>query len=126
MDKLGQDRKPFLTLSCKNSTQNCNFQFWSGSKESFFCNLDQCQFRSDFKSNRNTSSITCSHIECGCIPDRLLCRSSEPPDLSEWFPSEDGPKGPAQIDCVEPNADDPTRKCTFSGNFDSFYLKNRV
>ncbi|KAJ5579692.1 ABC transporter G family member [Penicillium hispanicum] len=37
-------RKPQVTFSCTAEDQTCNFQFWVGQKESFYCGLDTCEW----------------------------------------------------------------------------------
>jgi hypothetical protein len=124
---LGNNRLPEITLSCNNDSQSCNFQFWAGQKESFFCELKNCDFSSKSSVNQNTSMTICSKAICSCIPGQLLCGESGSIDLTEWFDSIEiklrftsieGPTGPAELSCNSVPSDTNQslfyRKCSFS------------
>jgi hypothetical protein len=123
---LLKDRKPQLTLSCQNNPSKCNFQFWAGQKESFFCELTECDFKQgyliliifvEYQSSRNITNLKCSKLNCQCFPGRLLCGEGGSLDLTEWFESEEGPVGPGTVTCDEVLKDKGQidRKCYFTG-----------
>jgi hypothetical protein len=64
--------------------------------------------------NDQISKYSCQNVECNCVSGRYLCDPNGT-DLTEWFTSEDGPKGPSTMECIEPVKKGDTRKCTFSG-----------
>lgn len=67
------DRKPQVTFSCDASDATCNFQFWVGKVESFYCGLQNCTARSISTQDHNSTQYTCDTVQCSCIPDRMLC-----------------------------------------------------
>lgn len=46
LDQLGKD-KPQATFSCNAERAECNFQFWVAQKESFYCALDTCSWKTE-------------------------------------------------------------------------------
>lgn len=39
-----KERKPEIALSCDKNEATCDFQFWAGGSQSFFCHLNSCNF----------------------------------------------------------------------------------
>ena len=64
---------------------------------------------------KNTTSYACENVSCHCIPGRLLCGEGGSVDLTEWFTSEEGPKGPSNFACEETYSVGNSRPCSFSG-----------
>lgn len=96
---------PQATFSCNTSAATCDFQFWIDQKESFYCELSQCQF--DFDHNSNSTKYKCDDMFCKCLPDRMLCGESGSIDISEFLT--ETIKGPGDFSCNVNN-----NKCTFS------------
>ncbi|SJX61788.1 related to ABC transporter protein [Sporisorium reilianum f. sp. reilianum] len=102
-------RPPQVTFSCDKSDATCNFQFWIGGRESFYCGLDDCQETIEIGSSFNKTSYDCKKVSCQCIPDRMLCGESGSIDISEFLTEEI--KGPGKMSC---KADaDGVRRCRF-------------
>lgn len=98
-------RKPQVTFSCERETAECNFQFWIGQQESFYCDLSKCDFQFDLKTN--SSHYNCEDASCKCIPGRMLCGESGSIDISDFLT--ETIKGPGDFSC------DLTKKdCQFS------------
>lgn len=85
VDQLKNDGKPAATFSCNNDRKECNFQFWVGQKESFYCALDTCEWNMDFTENRNTTKYECENMKCECIPDRMLCGKHGSVDIADFL-----------------------------------------
>ncbi|KAL9042645.1 MAG: hypothetical protein Q9214_003718 [Letrouitia sp. 1 TL-2023] len=93
LDQL-KERKPQITFSCDAEDETCNFQFWVGRVESFYCGLNTCSFSSSNKYDQNITTYRCEHISCACVPGRALC-GEESLDISEFL--EKNIKGPATL-----------------------------
>ena len=72
MDML-KEKKPQVTFSCDSASASCTFQFWIGSRESFYCGLDACKSSLDVGTRTNTTRYDCEKLKCNCIPGRMLC-----------------------------------------------------
>ncbi|KAL8740577.1 MAG: hypothetical protein Q9190_006742 [Brigantiaea leucoxantha] len=94
LDQL-KERKPEITFACNAEDATCNFQFWVGKVESFYCGLDNCTFSSSNDYNKNTTTYACEHISCACIPGRMLCGEDGSLDIGEFL--EKSIKGPASL-----------------------------
>lgn len=115
--KILDGKIPQLTLECDKASQSCHFEFWVDQQESFFCKLNECSFALEPKGDMNVTTTTCSQVACKCYPERFLCEENAT-DLSEWFQSEEGPKGPGTFHCEEViQPDGIKRRCYFSGIF---------
>lgn len=66
-------RPPQVTFACDTPTETCNFQFWIGQKESFYCALDQCATELKHGFESNSTFAECAKIKCKCIPGRMMC-----------------------------------------------------
>ncbi|EPS30476.1 hypothetical protein PDE_05427 [Penicillium oxalicum 114-2] len=86
-------RKPQVTFSCKDEDKTCNFQFWVAQKESFYCELDTCDWGIQNDYDTNTTHYKCENAHCSCIKDRFLCGENGSIDLSDFLDQEI--KGPA-------------------------------
>jgi hypothetical protein len=53
--------------------KTCNFQFWIAEKESFFCTLDECDWKATTSHETNGTEYKCDRIRCECVPGRMLC-----------------------------------------------------
>ncbi|KAJ2717278.1 FAD-dependent urate hydroxylase [Coemansia spiralis] len=62
---------PKMTFGCDNESKSCSAQFWISGKETFYCNLDQCDIGT--WGPKSTASIDCRRMKCSCIPGRFLC-----------------------------------------------------
>ena len=97
LDQL-KERTPQATFSCNAEDDTCNFQFWVGQQESFYCALDTCTYSSENDYNRNTTNYKCEHIKCSCIPGRMLCGEEGSIDIGEFLAEEI--KGPASFSSI--------------------------
>ncbi|ETS62918.1 hypothetical protein PaG_02684 [Moesziomyces aphidis] len=102
-------RPPQVTFSCDKSDASCNFQFWIGARESFYCGLDDCQESIEIGASSNKTSYDCKKVACKCIPDRMLCGESGSIDISDFLTEEI--KGPGKMSCKTDA--DGVRKCRF-------------
>ncbi|KAL8816743.1 MAG: hypothetical protein Q9223_004296 [Gallowayella weberi] len=94
LDQL-KEKKPQITFACNAEDETCNFQFWVGKVESFYCNLDTCSFSSKTEFDKNTTTYACENIKCKCIPGRMLCGEKDSIDISDFLVQEI--KGPASL-----------------------------
>ncbi|KAJ2705777.1 (ABC) transporter [Coemansia sp. IMI 203386] len=62
---------PKMTFGCDRNSSSCSAQFWLSGKESFYCNLDQCDIGT--WGSKSTAAINCKRMKCHCIPGRFLC-----------------------------------------------------
>ncbi|KAL1975489.1 hypothetical protein VTN31DRAFT_3881 [Thermomyces dupontii] len=97
VDQL-KDRKPQVTFSCEAEYHTCNFQFWVGEVESFYCALDTCQWGMDVTYDRNETHYRCENVKCQCIPGRMLCGEAGSIDIGEFL--KQSIKGPATFSSV--------------------------
>lgn len=97
IDQL-KDRKPQITFSCNAKDATCNFQFWIGKEESFYCGLDTCSFGYKNEYDKNTTDYKCEHIQCACIPGRMLCGEDGSVNIDDFLAEEI--KGPASLVAV--------------------------
>ncbi|KAL8764739.1 MAG: hypothetical protein Q9209_007906 [Squamulea sp. 1 TL-2023] len=94
LDQL-KEKKPQITIACNAEDETCNFQFWVGKIESFYCDLDTCSFSSKTEYDKNTTRYECENIRCKCIPGRMLCGEKDSIDISDFLVQEI--KGPASF-----------------------------
>ncbi len=92
LDQL-KERTPQVTFSCEAEDKTCNFQFWVGQVESFYCGLDTCEWGLDTDYNQNTTHYKCENIQCKCIPGRMLCGEEGSIDIGDFL--SESIKGPA-------------------------------
>ena len=106
IDQL-KDKAPQITFSCNKDDATCNFQFWIGKMESFYCGLDTCSF--DYKTDydKNTTTYKCDHIHCACVPGRMLCGEEGSIDIGDFL--EQSIAGPASLTRVETDVKDSTK-----------------
>ncbi|SNX83178.1 related to ABC transporter protein [Melanopsichium pennsylvanicum] len=103
------DRPPQVTFSCNKHQASCNFQFWIGAKESFYCGLEDCEEIIELGPSSNKTIHDCKKVNCKCIPDRMLCGESGSIDISDFLTEEI--KGPGKMSCKSDA--DGVRKCRF-------------
>ncbi|KAJ2387150.1 (ABC) transporter, partial [Coemansia sp. RSA 2603] len=60
-----------MTFGCDRNSSSCTAQFWLSGKESFYCDLDQCDIGT--WGSKSTAAINCKRMKCQCIPGRFLC-----------------------------------------------------
>ncbi|KAL8968686.1 MAG: hypothetical protein Q9197_004747 [Variospora fuerteventurae] len=94
LDQL-KEKKPQITFACNAEKEECNFQFWVGGVESFYCDLDTCAFSHKTEYDRNSTRYHCEHIKCACIPGRMLCGEEGSIDIGEFLKADI--KGPASL-----------------------------
>lgn len=97
IDQL-KEKKPQITFSCNAVEDTCNFQFWIGQVESFYCSLDSCAFSHKEDVDRNTTYYKCDNIQCACVPGRMLCGEEGSIDIGDFLDQEI--KGPASLSSV--------------------------
>ncbi len=102
-------RPPKVTFSCDKGDATCNFQFWIGQRESFYCGLRTATNRSRLVNRRTELRRSARRFSCKCIPDRMLCGESGSIDISEFLTEEI--KGPGKMTCKTDG--DGVRKCRF-------------
>lgn len=88
-----KEQKPQVTFSCNAEAHECNFQFWVDQKESFYCGLNNCEYSTDNTPDKNVTKYECEHIDCRCVPGRMLCGEAGSIDLGDFLKEEI--KGPA-------------------------------
>ncbi|KAL2040271.1 hypothetical protein N7G274_007174 [Stereocaulon virgatum] len=104
LDQL-KERKPQATFSCNAEDHTCNFQFWVGQVESFYCTLDACSYSSENDYDRNTTNYKCEHIKCACIPGRMLCGEANSVDIGAFLAQKI--KGPATFSSISTEGGSP-------------------
>ena len=67
------NRPPQVTFSCDKPSSTCQFQFWIGQTESFYCALDTCQTRLETGYDANVTKYACQNMKCNCVRGRMLC-----------------------------------------------------
>ncbi|KAK0281695.1 FAD-dependent urate hydroxylase [Friedmanniomyces endolithicus] len=97
VDQL-KEQKPQATFSCNAERQTCNFQFWVGQMESFYCALDTCNWKAEATDTSNSTTYVCDHIVCSCIPGRFLCGAENSIDIGDFLDQEI--KGPATFSTI--------------------------
>lgn len=72
------DRPPQVSFTCDMSTSACQFQFWIGGVESFYCAFDECSqsIQVGYAGQPNVTTNQCSQMRCKCVPGRMLCGES--------------------------------------------------
>lgn len=106
IDQL-KDKAPQITFSCNAVDSTCNFQFWIGKVESFYCSLDTCSFSHQNDYDKNTTEYKCDNIQCACIPGRMLCGEEGSLDIGEFL-TEDI-KGPASLSSLHSSTQQITK-----------------
>lgn len=108
LDQL-KERIPQVTFTCKAEDQTCNFQFWVGQQESFYCSLDTCDWNMKTDYYRNETKYECQNVRCSCIPGRMLCGEAGSVDIGEFL--DQLIKGPATFTSIttEDGKGDSTR-----------------
>jgi len=102
-------RKPQVTFTCNAEHETCDFQFWVEHKESFYCSLDTCTSSADNTHDQNSTNYKCDHIQCKCIPDRMLCGENGSVDITDFL--DEAIKGPATFSCLQQHGG--TNDCKF-------------
>jgi hypothetical protein len=71
-------RPPQASFTCNTAKQSCQFQFWIGYIESFYCAFDDCQqsVQVGYQGQPNITRNECKKMQCKCIPGRMLCGES--------------------------------------------------
>lgn len=103
--KILDGKIPQVTFSCNKTSETCDFQFWVDQKESFYCDLSNCDFQYDLSSNN--THYKCKDVQCMCLPDRMLCGENGSVDISDFLTHEI--QGPADFSC-----DIASKNCKFS------------
>ncbi|XRM37962.1 FAD-dependent urate hydroxylase [Aspergillus tubingensis] len=110
LDQL-KERKPQVTFSCEAEDQTCNFQFWVGRVESFYCGLDKCQWGLETTHSQNKTHYTCENINCECIPGRMLCGEEGSIDIGDFL--RESIAGPATFSSISTEGGSPEDGSTF-------------
>ncbi|GME96957.1 unnamed protein product [Ambrosiozyma monospora] len=98
-------KKAEVTFSCNKTEASCNFQFWIAQQESFFCELNKCDYQYDLQAN--TTHYKCPDVACKCLPDKMLCGQRGSIDISDFLT--ETIKGPGDFTC-----DLEDKNCKFS------------
>ncbi|KAK7203982.1 transporter, ABC superfamily [Myxozyma melibiosi] len=98
---------PQVTFTCNRTSEICDFQFWIGEVESFYCQLNECEFSTESTANSNKTMYACPSIECACIPDRMLCGADGSIDITDFLT--EAIEGPGYFTC-----DSASDSCEFS------------
>ena len=64
-------RPPQVTFGCNADNKTCQFEFWIGKVESFYCALDHCT--PSFEPDTSRNKVDCENIKCSCVTGRMLC-----------------------------------------------------
>ncbi|KAG0144632.1 hypothetical protein CROQUDRAFT_659689 [Cronartium quercuum f. sp. fusiforme G11] len=93
------DRPPQVSFTCDMNTAACQFQFWIGGIESFYCAFDQCRqsIQVGYEGGINVTTNECSQMQCKCVPGRMLCGESGSVDIGDFLHEEI--KGPGKFSC---------------------------
>ncbi|KAH9814198.1 hypothetical protein DFH28DRAFT_972577 [Melampsora americana] len=93
------DRPPQVSFSCDIKSGACQFQFWIGGIESFYCAFDQCSqsIQVGYEGQPNITTNECSQMKCKCVPGRMLCGESGSVDIGDFLREEI--KGPGKFSC---------------------------
>ncbi|KAJ7081875.1 hypothetical protein B0H15DRAFT_890062 [Mycena belliarum] len=97
IDQVGADRAVQVTFSCDRPSETCSFQFWVAEVESFYCALDQCASSTIPGYDANTTTYTCDHMKCSCIPNRFICGEDGSVNIDDFLKEEI--RGPATFTC---------------------------
>ncbi|KAA1070223.1 hypothetical protein PGT21_004356 [Puccinia graminis f. sp. tritici] len=92
-------RPPQASFTCDTNKSSCQFQFWIGYIESFYCAFDDCQqsIEVGYEGQPNITRNECKKMRCKCIPGRMLCGESGSVDISDFLSEEI--KGPGKFSC---------------------------
>ncbi|KAI8446592.1 hypothetical protein BY996DRAFT_4595066, partial [Phakopsora pachyrhizi] len=68
-------RLPQVSFMCDIPTSTCQFQFWIGSVESFYCSFEECSqsIQFGYKGQLNITRQDSQRMKCKCIPGKMLC-----------------------------------------------------
>ncbi|KAI9749255.1 MAG: hypothetical protein M4579_006944 [Chaenotheca gracillima] len=110
LDLLKED-KPQVTFSCNAESKECSFQFWVDQQESFYCGLNDCSASMDNDYNKNSTNYRCEHIQCQCIPGRVLCGAPDSINLDDFLANTI--KGPATFSCLSTEGGNSADGCKF-------------
>jgi ABC-type multidrug transport system ATPase subunit len=91
------DRPPEVTFDCNKADGTCDFQFWIGKQESFYCALDTCKSSIKYGHDANSTFYDCENIKCSCITGRMLCGEDGSVDISDFLT--ESIRGPATFSC---------------------------
>jgi ABC-type multidrug transport system ATPase subunit len=117
LDQL-KEKKPQGTFSCNAETEECNFQcklayipsisqltvaaVWVDQRESFYCALNTCVADWTAEEDRNITKYRCEHMDCACVPGRMLCGEDGSIDIGDFLLTV---KGPAEFKSVKGGKD---------------------
>ncbi|KAK0550556.1 FAD-dependent urate hydroxylase [Tilletia horrida] len=95
-------RPPQVTFSCARDTKECNFQFWIGGQESFYCALNECDEETQSAlsitaGSSETTRYSCAKVQCKCVPGRMLCGENGSIDIHEFL--DEQIQGPGKMTC---------------------------
>ncbi|KAE8212109.1 hypothetical protein CF327_g4215 [Tilletia walkeri] len=95
-------RPPQVTFSCDKDDRECNFQFWIGGQESFYCALSDCDENTQQSLTMSSAGVLttkymCGKVQCKCVPGRMLCGENGSIDIHEFLDEEI--KGPGSMTC---------------------------
>ncbi|CAO1637298.1 unnamed protein product [Sympodiomycopsis kandeliae] len=110
-DKRGSSDKLQGGIGEEEDTEQCNFQFWIGQRESFYCDLQDCSETLERTLQSNNTKHTCTKAKCSCIPGRMLCGEAGSIDIGDFLSEEI--KGPASMTCKTSSSDGSKRDCRF-------------
>lgn len=101
LDLLPAETPPQVTFSCETTNNTCDFQFWIGQVESFYCSLDKCKYKQSVEYDNIITDYECENIQCECVPGEMLCGKEGSVDIGEFLT--ESIRGPASFVCTEKN-----------------------
>lgn len=92
-------RPPQVSFTCNTAKSTCQFQFWIGYIESFYCSFSNCSqsVQVGYQGQPNITQNECKQMQCKCVPGRMLCGESGSVDISDFLSEEI--KGPGKFSC---------------------------
>ncbi|KXS11308.1 hypothetical protein M427DRAFT_73054 [Gonapodya prolifera JEL478] len=97
--QLPPDQPPQVTVTYNATSGQGTFQFWAGEKESFYCQLLDCETTQADSYYSNSTQYDCAQVRCQCMPGRLLCGEDGSIDITDFLSEE--VKGPGKFKCTE-------------------------
>jgi hypothetical protein len=75
---------------------------WVDQRESFYCALHTCDADWTAEEDRNITRYRCEHMDCACVPGRMLCGEDGSIDIGDFLLTV---KDPAEFKSVKGGKD---------------------